>query len=662
MLVCQMRTRVGAALLCATCLTAATVSASAGQFTISNFYVVGDSLSDPGAYSQGVPVASGGVLPTGIPYRFTTNALNGSSQVWSQILAGKLGLTQGPDVLTGVPAAGIGAVNVNGGNYAQGGARVTDPNGIGLTPAVGINTLPGSQQVNNLLADHPALTGSDLIAVWLGANDVFAQYGALGGGFISPQTAATNMQTAAVQLAGQIDRLVAAGAKNIIVVTVPNIATTPFGISQGPAGSGALAGLTNAFNSQLLVSLRGKPAVIVDAGRLLSAVQADPARYGFTAPGAATTPACQPPGSSSLFCIQGFNTLPNSQKYIFADDVHPTAAAHALFAQAGFAGLQAGTQVGSMSVATLTALRQQGVGLENRLNLTAFAEIGEDGKSRVRPVGDIVKFAALEGGYYEADAEQVRPGLSATTEVVKAGADVMVLPNALVGAGVSFDNGQVHFDGDRGGFDSRLIVGALYGTMALSKSLYLNAAGAAGYVDVYDITRSFMLGDSRESYKSSTDGSYLMGRFGGGFLARFGDFIVNPAAALSFEHVGLNGFTESFGAASLAFGKTEFNATRLSASLTTTYAPEDPEAWRAVFRASLEHDFENDDLIVRLGPTQDNLGFVTAPRPDTTFGYLTLQLVKPLANNSSFGLSGTSVVGLEGSLGFTGSATYKIKW
>ncbi len=632
--------------------------AAAEEFRIDRFFVIGDSLSDAGAYSQGTTFVGG--LPAGPNYKFTTNALDGSSLIWSQHLANNLGINQGPDVLQGVPAAGLPTIDVNGGNYAEGGSRVDLQPGVigGLIPGLGFTTLPGSTQIDRLLADSPRLSGKDLVAVWLGANDVFTQYGSLPFGL--PLAAANaNLEVAADVLVAQVDRLVAAGAKNIIVVTVPNIGTTPFGLVQ-PDGGATLTGMSNTFNNRLMSGLAGRPAVIVDAGKLLGAVQADPAKYGFTAPNAATIPGCLV--ASSLFCIQGVNTLPDSEQRVFADGVHPTAAAHALFGQAGFAGLQAATQTGTMPVAILSALRQQSLGLENRLNPTAFRETDEDGKSRVRSVGDKEVFASIEGGYFEADAEQVRPGLSAVTEVIKAGADVMVAPNAMVGAGVSLDHGQLDFDGDRGGFDSRLFIGALYGTLALSQSFYLNAAGAAGYIDLYDIERSFLLGPARETYNSESDGHYLMGRFGGGMLAKAGNWVLNPAANVTVERVRINGFTESNGAASLSFGDTEFYSTRLTGSVTATYVPDDPSAWRAVLRASIEHDVEEDELVVHMGPNANNLGFVTAPRPDDTFGYLSGQLIKPLANNASFGLSASGVVGLEGSMGYTGSATYKMKF
>lgn len=632
-------------------------SALAEEFRINRFLVIGDSLSDAGTYSQGVPPVSG--LPAGPLYRFTTNALDGSSLVWSEHVARQLGITQGPDVLQGVPVAGIPTVDLNGGNYAEGGARVNDqPGVIGLLmPAQGFTTLPGSTQVDRLLADIPALGGSDLVAIWLGANDVFTQYGAIGLGL--PVVAANaNLQTAADQLVTLVDRLVAAGAKNIIVVTVPNIGTTPFGLAQLDSGA-TLTGLSNTFNDRLIAGLAGTPAVIVDSGKLLSAVQADPVRYGFTAPNAATVPAC---AGSSLTCVQGINASADSELRVFADGVHPTAAAHALFGQAGFAGLQAASQTGTMAVAILSALRQQSLGLENRLTPVAYSETGPDGAQRRRAVGSIEKFGSIEGGYYSADAEQVRPGLSATTEVIKAGGDVMVAPNALVGIGVSLDHGQLEFDGDRGGFDSRLFIGAVYGSLALSQNFYLNAAGAAGYIDLYEIERSFLLGPARETYHADSTGLYVMARFGGGMLARAGSWIINPAASITYERVRLNGFTESDGAASLAFGETEFVSTRLTGSLTLTHAPEDPLAWRTILRASIEHDLNDDEVIVHMGPTAQSLGFVTAPRPDPTFGYLAAQFVKPLAGNASLGLSASSVVGLDKSLGFTGTVSYKMQF
>ncbi len=195
--------------------------------------------------------------------------------------------------------------------------------------------------------------------------------------------------------------------------------------------------------------------------------------------------------------------------------------------------------------------------------------------------------------------------------------------------------------------------------LALTPGFYINASGAAGYIDLYDVERSFALGPARESYSASSDGYYVSARIGTGILGRFGNWVVNPAASITHERVKINGFTESAGAASLAFGDQEFFVTRLSGSVTTTYVPDDALAWRGSLRVSVEHDLEDANLTIQLGPTSNNLGFVTAPRPDSTFGFVSGQLIKPLPGDAAFIVSGSGVVGFQGQQGYTGTLTYK---
>ena len=628
------------------------------EFRIDRFFVIGDSLSDAGTYSQGVVAGSGGLLPN-IQYRFTNNNADGSSRVWAELLSDQLGLTMGPDVINGVPLASIPGIEVNGGNYAEGGARVSQQPGIGFNPGGGITTLPATEQVDRLLADVGGRFGkNDFVAIWAGANDGFAQYAAFGGGLGLVQ-ANQNMALAGAELASQIDRLNAAGAKNILVITVPDLGITPFGLSQGTGGAAVLSGLTSSFNNELKASLRGKNAVIVDSTRLLQAVISDPLRYGFTSPNAATVPLCG--AQNSLTCITGVGTATDGT-YIFADGVHPTTQAHMLFAQAGFAGLQAATQNGAIAASTLTALRQHAISLENRLNLTAFVEKDKKGRTVKRKVGDVEKYASIEGGYYSADTEQVRPGLEATTQIVKFGADMMVAPNALVGLGVSLDHGQVDYENDLGGFDSRLYVGALFTNIALSKSAYINAVVGGGYVDVYNIDRSFNLGPARESYDAETTGLYKIARIGGGVMLPIKNWVFTPSAALTYESVKIDGYSESSGAASLSYGDNEFESVRLTAALTGYYKPSDPNGWSPMFRVSLEHDFKDEDLEIQLGPDSDTLGKVVGPRPDGTYGYVTLGLNKAVGEESSIGISATSIISRDGQQGITGHVSYKGKF
>src|SRR5205823_963172 len=95
-------------------------------------------------------------------------------------------------------------------NYAEGGARVTLPN----PSAQGQSQTAVSVQIDRYLASGGAFGKNDIVTMLVGANDIF-----LGGpAAIAP---------AATALVTQLGRLQAAGAKNIILLNVPDIGLTP---------------------------------------------------------------------------------------------------------------------------------------------------------------------------------------------------------------------------------------------------------------------------------------------------------------------------------------------------------------------------------------------------------------------------------------------------
>ena len=642
--------------LASTVLTAVAASASAEELRFDNLFIIGDSLSDAGAYSQSIQAQGMGALPA-INYKFLTNAPDGSALTFGEVLGNELGLSLGPNVYSAVPLAGLDEVALGGTIYAEGGSRVTDPNGIGFNVSQGITTRSLTEQVDRMLADQGSFGDNDLMILWGGANDVFAQAGLVGAAAITPDQAAANMAQAATELVGLVDRVREAGAESVIVVTIPDIGTTPFGVSQGAQGAALQTGLSSAFNTTLLNTI-GDRAVIVDSQKLLGALQADPAKYGFDAPNAAVVPAC--PGSS-LSCLQGLDASADSEDRIFADGVHPTTAGHALFGQAAFAGLQGATQTGAISVATMTALRQHGLSIENRMNPTVLRTTDENGNARRRDVGEVDVYASLDVGQFEADAQQVTPGIEGTTRVLKAGADVVVAPNATIGAGISLDYGSVDFDNDAGGFESELMLGVVFGQVALSPNFYVNAAFGAGTIAVDDIVRRFDLGTATETYTADSDGSYRFARVGGGGLFEVNDQLrLNPFAHYTWEKVEIDGFTESDGAASLSFGDTVYESNRLTAGVSAIMAPSGADGWLFNLRGSIEHDLNDDPLQVSLGPTADVQGSVSAPRPDQTWGYISGTAAKESSNGGILSFTGASSVGLDGSRGLTGSVTYKM--
>jgi outer membrane lipase/esterase len=298
----------------------------------------GDSLSDVGSYrvsTLGSPTADVG--------EFTINAASGVATNWTELTAPKFGLVEpcaaengGFGVATSSKAGCFG--------YAQGGARVTDPAGVGNTGSTsgvfnGAMTVPVVTQIANhlLAAVGNMFTGNEIVFVMAGANDVFVQAALVGGG-LSPASGVAAVQTAASQLAADVNsQILAKGAKYVVVVNVPDIASTPQVALLNPTAAGLFTTLVTTFNATLKAGLPDSANVLnVDAYSASHDEVTNPGKYNLSI---VATPACNlanPPNplASSLIC-NATNLNPGvlpTDHYLFADTVHPTPYGHSLFA------------------------------------------------------------------------------------------------------------------------------------------------------------------------------------------------------------------------------------------------------------------------------------------------------------------------------------------
>jgi outer membrane lipase/esterase len=337
--------------------------------------VFGDSLSDGGAYTLGNSL----ILQTqaGVPQaaadlvgKFT----NSPGAIWPEVLATRLGISVTPERYEVGSASPVAATNrLNTGatatNYAQGGARVAKVPGVGCNPnPAGACTaqaaVPVSVQIDRALAKGN-FAATDLVVIWAGANDVFFQATAagqeiaqtsaqLGRPMTTAETTAliTNkygpeMVQAALDTLTQVRRVQAAGARRVVVLTIPNAALTPFGVQGGASTQGLLTALSGAYNDTIKREF-GTPetgVLLFDAGALSAGWYANPASAGFVN---IQAPFCDVPaslGSSSSFCFitaapagsaqNPFQrVLPagvTAENTLFADGVHPSLRAHNLF-------------------------------------------------------------------------------------------------------------------------------------------------------------------------------------------------------------------------------------------------------------------------------------------------------------------------------------------
>jgi phospholipase/lecithinase/hemolysin len=261
--------------------------------------------------------------------------------------------------LQGDPARGLQAPVTNHAGcfgYAQGGARVLNPVGIGNAQTgspLGALTVPVANQIGNHLAvSDGRFRGDEIVFVTAGGNEVLIELAALAAGAAAagqsagPEAAAAYLVTNAPQsiasLARAADdlaslvrtRIVANGANFVVVTNIPDLAATPFGMSEPGPIRQLLTTMVATFNDRLLARLAGENKVLyVDLYALVRDEVSNPAAYGLTN---STTPACGPNAldGSSLVC-NGGNTLAgvDVSRYLFADSVHPTPYGYSLAAR-----------------------------------------------------------------------------------------------------------------------------------------------------------------------------------------------------------------------------------------------------------------------------------------------------------------------------------------
>ncbi len=346
----------------------------------------GDSLSDIGTYAPATSLAGNGTAPF-FGGKFTTNETsdgtpdaNPLGKVWVENLAASLGIVVTPaQVGFGAqsvmcPAAAVPALASTCTAYGQGGSRVTDPNGIGHS--TGALTVPMVTQIANHLARFTSFKASDLILVYGGNNDVFTQFGTFAATaaaiqantaltadqanvqlFAAQQAAEAAMKVAAQELVADIKtQILAKGGTYVAVMTLSDIADTPFGNSLPATARPVLTALSQTFNLWLRDGLTGQPVQIIDTFALFKDGYQNPAKYGIVNN---TTPACDVAkiqaitmgavtDGSSLFCnatpgvpYNGLTTGADVNTWQFADSVHPTTGGHKIISDAFAAQLHA---------------------------------------------------------------------------------------------------------------------------------------------------------------------------------------------------------------------------------------------------------------------------------------------------------------------------------
>jgi phospholipase/lecithinase/hemolysin len=268
-----------------------------------NIYVFGDSLSDIGNVFN----ATNGIIPPSPTY-YNGHFSNGPN--WVDYLASDLGLT----------------LNLKN-NFAFGGATTGTEN-------IGLATLPGlQQQINNFVAADETADPNALYIIWAGTNDYLSYFF---DGEPNPSNTVANLSTA-------LTSLVADGAKDIMVVNLPDLGKSPFAnfTSQRLSLFSTFSSEHNSsLNTELqLLSQQLSPNINIielNVNSLFDRIVAAPEEFGFTN----VTNSCISEDLSVVpIDIPTQQVSCNPKEFLFWDGVHPTTTAHKLIGELAFSAL-----------------------------------------------------------------------------------------------------------------------------------------------------------------------------------------------------------------------------------------------------------------------------------------------------------------------------------
>jgi phospholipase/lecithinase/hemolysin len=289
--------------VCATAILALIAACSGARAgTIDAIYAFGDSLSDVGNV----------FALTGMPTSPYANGQFSNGPVWVQGLAAGLGL------------APLTPSRLGGTDYAYGSGETGNASFDTSNPIT--NILGPTGQLAQYEATHTTADPNALYTIWIGANDLTdIPPGS------TPAQAGADIAAIAANIDTTIGTLAGLGAKNFLVVTVPDLGKTPEVIAGGPLAVATATALSGSLDSTLvngsgpipslanLAAVDGLNLKVLDTFSLIDSIVANPSAFHLTD---VTDP-----------CFSGTTVCANPNQFLFWDALHPSAAGHAVVAE-----------------------------------------------------------------------------------------------------------------------------------------------------------------------------------------------------------------------------------------------------------------------------------------------------------------------------------------
>jgi uncharacterized protein YhjY with autotransporter beta-barrel domain/phospholipase/lecithinase/hemolysin len=506
-------------------------------------------------------------------------------------------------------------------NFAVGGARASP-----FGPPAAVNP-PGwhlPQEVDAFLATANPIGPRDLVTLNIGGNDGLALLSNIAtpikntfigypGISISVANASKFANITADYATAQIQRLVNAGAHNFVLGEFS-------GLSGLPVVPAALGPIADAYGKAYFDSMQthllpfaqsGVRFFMLDLFRLGSAVNADPAKYGFVAFN------CPPPAP---ICGGSINSPLQHQYYLGPDGLHLTNAGFALVAD----------YMANIVLAPDTIAIQPAIVAATTSNFTGTvlgrldAMRDQSNLSGLRPS---VKDDSLNLGYQPASRFTIyamgtfAAGSRSDSLYLNAfdynggsgtsGIEYALSPALIVGLAGNYTSTNAHVDkGARIDVDALQV--AAYSSYS-SRHLFADALIGYGHHDV-DLARAGVI----DTIRGSTDANSFAATARGGYLLDFGKLRAGPIAGLSYTHSTVDGFTEK-GDPLLTYSVAAQTLEALTGNVGVQFRVPfliGPNPVNTFLNVTLEHEFADNTRTMTASLTQAPLLPILSPVPN----------------------------------------------
>ncbi len=497
-----------------------------------------------------------------------------------------------------------------GNDYAQGGAKVNSPSSL-IPP--GAPNISIAQQVSQFLAKGP-LDPNALYQIQGGNNDVLVLVPQYLAGQITLAQVQARLAQAAIDLAAQVGRLQAGGAKYIVLQNLWDLGKTPIAIGLNQQANASL--IAGSFNATLdsAISAAGLRVIQFNSFKFVNEIVANAAAFGLVN---VTQPVCTT--ASTLQCTSATLKAPNGNlTWMWADDVHPTTGMALLVAQAIAATIEGPQQVAALGDAPMGVERANWRAIDGRMM---------SGIDRAATSATARKFQTW-ASYDYASEDITGTGLSTSGNIntIAVGGDMLVTDRILAGIAFSYSEYKGDFSNSGGSFKLKEPMMTLY--MGYGDGpWYVGGTFGAGNLDYSSFQRNMVLGPVTRTEGGQTNGYQTIARVLGGYWFKQSNWEHGPFGKLTWDKVVVRQFSESGSdSTALTYGQQENEAFLSSIGWQVTG---NWSGWRPFARATWEYNFKNDERQISATPI-NTVGtfYVPVSKPDENYALFDLGVSK----------------------------------